>query len=249
MDGQSNSHEDLHILKYKFVSEVPECLFNPLSMSAKKCSTSVSGGGIPRLEGAVPPPPPAVLESANNGTQHGPPATTVPNFEGIVLDEKGRRFMAKRFKSKQAPSTFMCSLVIAYVAFITHVEQRDLGYGIPYNFGVFLAFLAITAHGISIIVSSQRITICNDFSMERTEEDLQYSLAACSILQFAGTTCFVMAAMGSVFLFFDHILYVVLFFAVSLAGLVAFVYGNGELSRVYANILIIRTMRARNSEA
>ena len=151
-------------------------------------------------------------------------------------------FESSIYSNTFGQSTFICTLVVAYVALVntmTSNDRRNIALGIPYNCGIFLALLAIQLHAVSIVLSCQRTASCNNPSDHCVNRNFENSLAICGSLQFGGTTFFVLAVLESSFLFFNHYLYFGAFVGISISGLVAFMYANGEFSKAHTNFLVV----------
>ncbi|KIL58252.1 hypothetical protein M378DRAFT_15684 [Amanita muscaria Koide BX008] len=137
------------------------------------------------------------------------------DIEKGAPDDLQYKYLVKRFNFKVVLSTFACSLVVAYMAFVNNVARTlsriNYAHGIPFNICMLLGFLSISLHALSTIVSSRGAVLCSDPELIEEKkykvEDFKDILSLCQHLNLHGIIVFALAVLGSSFFVFEDYIY------------------------------------------
>ena len=119
----------------------------------------------------------------------------------------------------------------------------NYAHGIPYNFFLLLAFLAIACHGGSSVLSGRGAVLCSDPDMMDTQRhtvhDFKNILSVCEHLNLDGIILFVFSVFGLSFFIFEHYVYPCIFCGLSLLGLALIFSGSyRKLSLLYKDWML-----------
>lgn len=200
-----------------------------------------------------PPPVDGTLESQKSNNQ---PENA--DIEKDAPDDLQYKYLVKRFNFKVVLSTFACSLVVAYMTFVNNVARSishiNYAQGIPFNICMLLAFLSISLHALSTIISSRGAVLCSDPELIKEKkykvEDFKVVLSLCQHLNLHGIILFALAVLGSSFFVFENYVYPAVFCGYSFVVVVLIFVGKyRKLSLIHRDLTgIIKALRSGGND-
>ncbi|KAF8628066.1 hypothetical protein AX17_006069 [Amanita inopinata Kibby_2008] len=187
------------------------------------------------------------LHNPENPDERNEHARGVEDLNTSKKEEKKYKSLMNQFNVQIALSTFACTLIVAFCAFVNAVISRHnggRGHGIPFNVGVLLGFLAIAFHAGNIVISGRGAALCSGWHVvDKPERPVSYfldTLAVCEHLYLHGTIFFILAVFEMSFIIFDHYVYPAIFCGMSLLGVLLLFTGKyREVSVVHKELVFI----------